>query len=176
MILTNQNLQQELSVLIKLLDEPRTLKFLEKNYHVKAIKRKLTEWVITGDIFMSRQLINGQYQNVYSKTQLEKMIDKNGQIEAEWNALAQFLTEPKTRKDIADELPILNLQIKLKRWVKEGKLLYYKNQWAFIYELKSPKITNSPSRIIRGFDTIRVTPIRTRERNYVSGSTLSGVF
>lgn len=102
--------------------------------------------------------------------------DLEKRIEAEWNTLAQFLTEPKTRKEIHDELPILNLQIKLKRWVKEGKLLYYKNQWAFIYELANPVNVKGNSRIIRGFDTIRVTPSLTRNRNYVSGSTLSGVF
>lgn len=175
MILTNQNLKQELRVLKLLLDEPKTLKYLEKNFHIKAIKRKLTEWVITGDIFMATKLINGQHQNVYSKTQFEKIQQRDAQMDAEFQELAKLLSTPKTRKEIADELPIINLPIKLKRWTAEGKLSVFKDQWAYVYELAIP-VTQSNSRIIRGFDTIRVSPRLSRQKNYVSGSTLSGAF
>ncbi len=101
--------------------------------------------------------------------------DIEKQIKSDWQILANFLTEPKTRKQLEDELPILNMPMRLKRWVKEGKLTYYKDQWAYVYELAAP-VEKTNSRIIRGFDTIRVSPRLSRERTWVAGSTLSGVF
>ncbi len=95
---------------------------------------------------------------------------------AELAVLCRFLTEPKNLKQITDELPIVNLPQKLRKWSRQGILKYTKVQQSYFYvianyEYEVPEKTNST--IYRLLDTVHIKSNRSREKNYVSGSTLT---
>lgn len=100
---------------------------------------------------------------------------------AELSVLCQFLTQPMTKQQIEDELTIINLSQKLRRWTKEGILKNTKQGQAYVYTLANYEqpidlVKPSNSRIYLLMDVVRPAKRESRQRNYVSGSTLSGVF
>lgn len=119
---------------------------------------------------------------------------------AELTAVIEFLTEPKSKQQIMDELPILNIHVKLLNWTRKEVLRVTKVRQKFLYERfdapvnqnyqygkldsaiagdelpigKSEFITvNGNSTIYRFTNYARPKGNKSRDKVYVAGNSLS---
>lgn len=100
-------------------------------------------------LILTEQGVDAKYLSMSNLT-LAVKAKQELQWQSDFNKLAEFLTEPKSRIDMA-VLKIRNINPKLRLWCQEGKLFQSKRHQQHIYELRDGA-TLGISRIVRPLD------------------------